>query len=240
MPIGKYLSFSIIGWGTVLACTAACTNFAGLVTVRTMLGLFESACQPSFVLLSSIWYRREEQAARVIYWYMMNGMQQIVGGLLAYCFTLIQTGPLKSWQWIFLVYGILSVCFGAFVGWWMPDSPMRAKCFTEEEKHLMVERVRDNQTGVQNRVFKKNQLIEGLLDPQIWGYALIALCTTLPTSGLGSFENIIIQSLGFSTLQTQLLAMVLGAYIIIVLLSSLWLVKKTQQNLLVMLVFVIP
>lgn len=266
VPLGKYLSFCIIGWGTVLACTAACTDFAGLVTVRTLLGLFESACQPSFVLLSSIWYRREEQASRVIYWYMMNGMQQIVGGLLAYCFSLITTGPLKSWQWIFLVYGIISIFFGIFVGWWMPDSPMRAKvrpfrstfylsvgmslvgdtntlnhqCFSEEDKHLMVERVRDNQTGVQNRVFKKDQLIEALCDPQIWGYALIALCTTLPTSGLGSFENIIIKSLGFSELQTQLLAMVLGAYIIIVLLSSLWLVKKTNQNLLVMVAFTIP
>lgn len=57
---------------------------------------------------------------------------------------------------------------------------------------------------------------------------------------MGSFENIIIKSFHFTTLQTQLLAMVLGAYIIIVLLSSLWLVKKTQQNLLVMLVFTIP
>lgn len=240
VPIGKYLSFSIISWGTVLACTAACTNFAGLVTVRTLLGLFESACQPAFIVLSSIWYRREEQAARVIYWYMMNGAQQIVGGLLAYCFTLITTGPLKSWQWIFLAYGIISVFFGVFVGWWMPDSPLRAKCFSEEDKHLMIERVRDNQTGIQNRIFKKDQLVEALTDPQVWGYALVALCTTLPTSGLGSFQGIIIKSLGFTVLQTQLLSMVLGFYIIIVLLSSLWLVNKTHQNLLVMLAFTIP
>ncbi|KAF5628889.1 allantoate permease [Fusarium sp. NRRL 52700] len=34
--------------------------------------------------------------------YMMNGAQQIVGGLLAYCFSLIKTGPLKSWQEFFL------------------------------------------------------------------------------------------------------------------------------------------
>lgn len=171
---------------------------------------------------------------------MMNGAQQIVGGLLAYCFSLIDSGPLKSWQWIFLGYGIVSIIFGFFVGWYMPDSPMRAKCFSEEDKHLMVERVRDNQTGVQNRVFKMHHLIEALKDPQVWGYAIIALCTTLPTSGLGSFQGIIIKSLGFTTLQTQLLAMVLGSYIIIVLLSSLWLVKKTGQNLLVMLGFVLP
>lgn len=230
-----------MAWGAVLACHAACTSFAGLVTVRTLLGLFESACQPAFVVLSSIWYKREEQASRVTYWYMMNGAQQIVGGLLAYCFSLITSGPLKSWQWLFLTYGIISVFFGLFVLFWMPDSPMRAKCFSEEDKRLMVERVRSNQTGIQNRVFKKYQVYDALTDPQTWCYAGIQFCTTLPTSGLGSFSGIIISTgLGFSLLQTQLLSMVLGVYIIIVLLSSVWLVKKFNQNCLTMLGFVIP
>jgi MFS family permease len=241
VPVAKYLGFSIMAWGAVLACHAACTNFAGLATVRVLLGLFESACQPAFVVLSSVWYKREEQASRVTYWYMMNGAQQIVGGLLAYCFSLITGGPLKSWQVLFLVYGIISVCFGAFVLFWMPDSPMRAKCFSEADKRLMVERVRSNQTGVQNRVFKKYQVYEALKDPQTWCYAGIQFFTTLPTSGLGSFSGIIINgSLGFSVLQTQLLAMVLGVYIIIILLGSAWLVKKYNQNTLTMLGFVIP
>lgn len=188
-----------------------------------------------------MWYRREEQASRVTYWYMMNGAQQIVGGLLAYCFTLIKSGPLKNWQWLFLSYAIVSVCFGVFVGWYMPDSPMRAKCFSEEDKRLMVERVRDNQTGIQNKTFKKHQAIEALKDPQTWCYAGIQFCTTFPTSGLGAFANIIIKgNFGFNTLQTQLLAMVLGFYIIFVLLGSVWLVKKWNQNIWTMLGFVIP
>lgn len=171
----------------------------------------------------------------------MNGAQQIVGGLLAYCFTLISDGPLKNWQWLFLAYAIVSVIFGVFVGFWMPDSPMRAKCFTEEDKRLMVERVRDNQTGIQNRTFKKEQVWEAFRDPQTWCYAGIQLCTTFPTSGLGAFANVVIKnSFGFNTLQTQLLAMVLGFYIIIVLLGSVFLVKKWNQNLLIMLGFVVP
>ncbi|KAI0143477.1 major facilitator superfamily domain-containing protein [Xylariaceae sp. FL1272] len=241
VPLGKYLGFSIFAWGAVLASHAACTNFVGLVTVRTLLGIFESACQPAFVVLSAMWYRREEQAARVTYWYMMNGAQQIVGGLLAYLFTLITTGPLKSWQWLFLSYGIISIFFGVFVFFYMPDSPMRAKCFSEEDKRLMVERVRENQTGLQNRTFKKEHVYDALTDPQTWCYAIIQLTTTLPTSGLGSFANLIIsKNLGFSILQTQLLAIVLGAYIIIVLLGSVWIVKKTSQNVLVALGFVVP
>jgi hypothetical protein len=171
---------------------------------------------------------------------MMNGAQQIVGGLLAYCFTYIQSGPLRSWQAIFLTYGCFTICWGFFVVWWMPDSPMRAKCFSEDDKRLMVERVRANQTGIQNKNFRKEQMWEGLADPQTWCYCGIAICTTLPTSGLGAFANIIITGFMFTVLQTQLLAMVLGFYIIIVLLGSAWLVKKTGQNLFVMLAFVIP
>ena len=123
---------------------------------------------------------------------MMNGGQQIVGGLLAYCFTKIESGPLKSWQAIFITYGCLSVLWGVFVGYWMPDSPMKAKCFSEEDKRLMVERVRSNQTGLQNKRFRPEQVKEAFMDPQTWCYCLIAICTTLPTSGLGAFANIII------------------------------------------------
>lgn len=71
-------------------------------------------------------------------------------------------------------------------------------------------------------------------------YCLIAICTTLPTSGLGAFANIIITGFHFTVLQTQLLAMVLGVYIIIVLMSSMWLVNRFKQNVLVMGVYVIP
>ncbi|CRG92605.1 putative transporter C417,10 [Talaromyces islandicus] len=241
VPIAKYLGFNVICWGTVLACHAACHNFAGLITVRTLLGIFEACCQPSFVILSGMWYKREEQAARVSYWYMMNGGQQIVGGLLAYCFSLIGSDKaLKSWQAIFLTYGCISVLYGIVLIFVMPDSPMRAKCFTEEEKRLMVERVRGNRTGLQNKKFRAYQVKEALLDPQTWCYCAIQVFTTLPTSGLGAFANIIITSLDFTVLQTQLLSMVLGFYIIIILLTSTWIVNRTGQNLLTMAIYLIP
>lgn len=117
---------------------------------------------------------------------------------------------------------------------------MRAKCYSEEDKKLMIERVRSNQTGIQNKQFRAYQIKEALLDPQIWCYCLIQITTTLPTSGLGSFSQIVIKGFNFSTLETQLLAMVLGGVIIITLLSSTWLVKKTKQNLLIMGLYVIP
>lgn len=57
----------------------------------------------------------------------------------------------------------------------MPDSPMRAKCFSEEDRVLMIERVRANQTGVQNRKLKKSHIIEAIKDFQIWCYVFIEI-----------------------------------------------------------------
>ncbi len=38
LPVGKYVSINTIIWGTLVALTAACKNFGGLVTVRFSLG----------------------------------------------------------------------------------------------------------------------------------------------------------------------------------------------------------
>ncbi|KAH9863339.1 hypothetical protein IAQ61_009616 [Plenodomus lingam] len=246
VPVAKYLGANILAWSLVLCCHALCFSFPALVTVRTLLGIFEAVCQPAFLVMTSIWYKRDEQAQIVTYWYMMNGMQQIVGGLLAYGFSMIKhpsqggTAPIRSWQAIFIAYGLISFLWGIWVIIRLPDSPMRAKCFSEADKKLMVERVRSNQTGLQNKKFRAYQFKEALLDPQTYCYMGIQFFTTLPTSGLGAFYNIIIKGLGFTVLQTQLLAMVLGVVIIATLMGSAWLVKKTKQNLLTMAVFMIP
>ena len=98
---------------------------------------------------------------------MMNGLQQIIGGLVAFLFTLMPpNSPIHQWQALFMFHGIIAFCWGIFVWFWMPDSPMKAKCWSEEDKKLIVERLRENRTGVQNRVFRPEQVKEAFLDPQ--------------------------------------------------------------------------
>lgn len=124
VPVGKFLGINILLWSTTLCCHALCFSFPALVSVRTLLGIFEAVCQPAFLIMSSIWYKRDEQAQVVNYWYMMNGAQQIVGGLLAYGFSTIRhpsykphpgNAKIRSWQAIFITYGMFSFLWGIFV-----------------------------------------------------------------------------------------------------------------------------
>lgn len=54
VPIAKFLGACIMLWGSTLACHAAATNFAGIIVLRTLLGIFEAVCQPTFLILVSL------------------------------------------------------------------------------------------------------------------------------------------------------------------------------------------
>ncbi|KAJ3723152.1 major facilitator superfamily domain-containing protein [Lentinula raphanica] len=239
-PIGKYLAFSISAWGAVLACSAACTNFTGLVIVRTLLGIFECVCQPAFVFLSTMWYTRDEQALVIGSFYSMNGFQQCVGGLIAYGVAHIQHAKLHNWQILFTLLGCLTFVWGIFVAWWLPDSPMRAICFSPEDRILMAERVRKNETGIQNREFKLYQAVEALRDPIVWSVTLISFTNGLPTGGLGAFSNLIITAFGYTQLQTYLLAIAQGAVIMAALFSGAYLSKRYGQKLVLAFIYTLP
>ncbi|OWP05989.1 hypothetical protein B2J93_6313 [Marssonina coronariae] len=69
VPIGKYVAICLFAWGGTLCCMAASHNFAGLATVRFVLGVLEAGILPSLMLMNSMWYTREEQPLRTALWY---------------------------------------------------------------------------------------------------------------------------------------------------------------------------
>ena len=70
---------------------------------------------------------------------------------------------------------------------------MNAKFLTHDEKIYAIERVRSNQTGIENKKFKLDQVLEALRDPQIWLLFLITSISNIPNAALGSFGSIIIE-----------------------------------------------
>ncbi|KAE8343232.1 hypothetical protein BDV24DRAFT_172986 [Aspergillus arachidicola] len=226
LPVAKYLAANVFLWGVVIACSAAATNFPGLMVVRFLLGCFESCVQPIFIQMTSMWYTRKEQPILTSLWNCR--------GIMAWGTSHYIGHAIKSWQLLFLVLGVATCVWAVFLGWYLPDSPMKAKCFTEDDKRLLVERVRANETGIQNKTFKRYQLVEALTDPIIWLYVLMQVSSTLVLGGLGVFSNIIIKSFGFTTLQTQLLNIAQGAVTSAVMVGGASLSSWTDQTILVM------
>lgn len=240
LPVGRYLACCVIAWGAVLASSAASSSWAGFMVCRFLLGALECAIQPCLLVMTSMWFRREEQAQTISLWYAMTGLQQAIGGVMSFGVSYIKNAPVKSWQVLFIGLGCFTVLWGLFILWWLPDSPMRAKCFSEEDRTLLLERVRRNQTGVQNKTWKREQVVEALKDPQVWALCLMQVLNTTPTGGYGTFGNIIIDSFGYDVLQTSLLSIAQGAVEIAIALSCAYVAQRYKQTIGVALACVVP
>ena len=61
---------------------AAAKNFTGLAVLRILSGAFEAIADPAFMLITSMYYTREEQPTRISVWYAWNGIGVAGGGLI--------------------------------------------------------------------------------------------------------------------------------------------------------------
>ena len=99
-------------------------------------------------------------------------------------------------QILFLVFGLITVSVGILIILFLPDNPMRAKFLSHNEKVFVIERLRENQTGIENKTFKLKQALAAFADPQIWLLCLITSISNIPNAATGSFGSIIIEKYG--------------------------------------------
>ncbi|KAI8255456.1 Thiamine pathway transporter THI73 [Colletotrichum sp. SAR11_239] len=210
-PTAKYIGIMVCLWGTVLAVTSACHNWAGLVVTRVLLGVFESAVAPSLIVITTMWYKRQEQPPRMGIWYLGTGGGVIVGSLISFGFQHYDGSSFTSWQIMFLICGLVTVAVGITVIVVLPDNPMNAKFLSPEEKVWAIERLRANQTGVENKQFKWPQFIECFADPQTYLLAMITITSNVPNGAVSSFQATIIKGFGYTSKETALLSIPSGA-----------------------------
>ncbi|KAK8020440.1 MFS general substrate transporter [Apiospora arundinis] len=235
LPLAKYSAFNVIMWGLTLCCMAAVENFAGAMTVRFFLGVFEAAVSPGFALFTSQWYTISEQGSRTGIWFSFNGVGQIVGGCVAYGIavgTKHHPVAIKSWQLVFLVIGLFTAAMGAVFLWLMPDSQLNARFLTPKERVMAVERIRVNQQGVGNKHFKWYQCKEALTDPMIWAFVFYSLVADIPNGGISNFFSQLIVSFGYSNVDSLLLGIPGGAVEVVALIACGYLGDKYKNRLL--------
>jgi MFS family permease len=143
-----------------------------------------------------MWYKRHEQTSRMGWWYQGSSVGPAVSSLVSYGFghwtASDPTISFKSWQVLFLVFGLITIIFGILTFLFLPDSPFKSR-LTHEEKLFIIERVRENQTGIENKHFKWSQFKEVIFDVRTWLLSLIVILTNVPNGAVSSFSSIIIE-----------------------------------------------
>ncbi|KAJ7806791.1 MFS general substrate transporter [Mycena olivaceomarginata] len=220
------LQHNIFMWGVALCSHAACKSFGGLFVVRLILGMCEG-----FMIVSSMFYTRTEQTVRVGYW------SQIISSFISFGTLHIKTTTLEPWQWLMIITGILTLVTSIVFWFCFPDSPTNAWFLNPQERVVAILRLQENQTGVENKHFKKEQMIEALTDPKTWLFALFSTLSNVPNSNQLS---LIVSSFGFTVLQTTLLGCVGGVVEILTIWAGVTISAKTGSRAWVAFIFYLP
>ncbi|KAK5683192.1 hypothetical protein LTS10_004723 [Elasticomyces elasticus] len=203
-PVAKYLGTMVILWGITVTMHCVCKSFGGLIAVRLLLGAFEAAVAPCLLIVTGMWYKREEQPLRIGCWYLGVGVGVVLGALVSYGFQFYEGQIFRSWQIMYLVCGLLTIALGILIVLFLPDSPMTSR-LSAAEKVAAIERVRANQTGIENKTWKWHQFRETMLDVKTLLIVVTILAGNIPTGATGSFSSLLIKSFGYTSKQAALL-----------------------------------
>jgi len=174
-------------------------------------------------------------------WSIQAGTGSIAGGLLSFAFQHVESESWESWQILFLVIGLLTFVFGIFTFFYLPDNPTNAWFLTEEEKMIVIEHVRPNQTGIENKIFKKEQIIELLFkDKHTWPMFFLTIISQICTGAISTFSVTIISSFGFSNEVSALAQMPAGASTIICILMGTYICAYFGHRTLIFISMCIP
>ncbi|CAK3947697.1 MFS general substrate transporter [Lecanosticta acicola] len=207
LPVAKFLVFTVFGWAVLMLCTATTQSFAALAACRFLMGMMEVPVFPISAIVTAMWWKRSEQPIRIAFWF--NQGSSIFAGIVSYGIGHTHTS-IHPWRLLFLVLGSFTLLWSIALFFLFPDSPMSCRYLSEREKYVCIQRVKSNNTGVEDKRVKWYQVRECLLDPKTWLLALFALAQNIPNGGLVTFSSIIVTGLGYSALATTLLGIPTG------------------------------
>ncbi|TFY67771.1 hypothetical protein EVJ58_g1414 [Rhodofomes roseus] len=203
-----WLSMSMFLFGLLSVCQGLTQNLSGLVATRFFLGLVESGVFPACLYLISMWYRRAEAQKRYSFFFSSTTLGGAFGGLLASAIGKMDgLGGYRGWRWIFIVEGALTCAVSIALYFFISDFPEEANWLTPKEREFVQARLRED-VGESCRddpltvrsvlaVFKDVKIIIG-------GFMYLGLVCA--GYSYAYFSPAIIQSLGHSSIRTQLIS----------------------------------
>ncbi|KAL7423621.1 hypothetical protein Q5752_001202 [Cryptotrichosporon argae] len=216
-------------WGVVCMLSVVCTNYKGFYVQRIFLGLLESVVSPAFVAVTALWYKPHEQAVRLGIWYSATGIFSMISGAINY--GLVKSGgAAHGWKNIYYFCGAVTIFWGLVVLALLPASPLEpGPLFNQDEKELLVRRFEENPYGRDRQTWKKDQVVEALVDVKTWIYLLMAAMIYICNGSVTAFGTLIIKSIGYTSLTSIALLIPGGAVTCVTIYIFVWLAGRYKN-----------
>jgi len=93
---------------------------------------------------------------------------------------------------MFLVCGLVTIIAGVAVVLYFPDNPMKSR-LSATDKYMAVERLRTNMTGIENKHFQPQQMLEAFLDLRVIMLALLFSIASEVNGAMGNYQATLIK-----------------------------------------------
>lgn len=155
-------------WGAVTIGFAGVRNYATVLALRLLIGVFEAGFFPGIVYLITIWYRHNERALRIALVIAFCNLAGAFGGAIAYGIGHVNgAGGLQGFRWLFIIEGLITVVSVLPTLLILPDYPARAKFLTADDKRLAVDRLRDRGGGYNREHATRKEIMATFVSPRM-------------------------------------------------------------------------
>ncbi|KAF9451878.1 MFS general substrate transporter [Macrolepiota fuliginosa MF-IS2] len=235
--VGPHLLMPTIltAWGVVITLQGLVSSYAGLVVVRVILGLTEGPMFPGIVLYLSGFYTRGDLSLRIALFFSSGSLSGAFSGLLAAAIQNMDgIGGRPGWAWIFILEGLFSVLMGLISFFFVPSTPADCKFLTPSEKLLIKTQLEYDRPSVTPNIpsdkFSFREILRSLTSTHVLIIFVVFFLGGVTLYGMALFLPSIINQLGFSPIQSQLLSVGPFATAFFVTLLSAYLSDKYQNR----------
>ncbi|MCJ1256249.1 hypothetical protein MMC24_004070 [Lignoscripta atroalba] len=219
----RVLPIMMCCFGIFTVLGIAAKNFAGMMVLRWFLGMSESAFFPLVIYYQTTFYRRGELARRLAIFYAASNIASAFSGLLSFGVFQIDSGPLYSWRYLFLIEGTATILFSLFAYWYLPGSAATARFLSPSERALAFHRIQVDSSSTVNEPFNLRDSLKIFLMPATYGFLCIEICLGVPLQSVTLFLPQIVSELGYNTVKTNLYTVapnISGAIVLLILAFS--------------------
>jgi sugar phosphate permease len=177
----RLIFFSLILWGCLAAATGMVSNVYGLIVIRFLLGVVESAVMPSMLVFLSRWFTRAERSRANTF--------LILGNPVTILWMSILSGYLVDavgWRWMFIIEGLPAMIWAVL--WWrlVVDKPDDARWLTDSEKSDLQEQLDLEQRSIKpvrnyREAFRSRTVVLLCLQYALWCIGVYGFVLWLPS-----------------------------------------------------------
>ena len=130
----RWIARIMISWGLVTVLMAFIRTAGQFYVIRFLMGAAEAGFLPGVIVYLTHWFRYEDRAKAVAFFYAANPLSYVIGSPLAGLLLGLSWLGMKGWRWLFVLEGIPAVVFGVITIWYLTDWPHQATWLSPSEK----------------------------------------------------------------------------------------------------------